>query len=84
MTNDTKRYVGTIMNTQRTYGFIRCEDIPYNVFYHNSTIFPRESLMRGDVVEFSIDENRFGRPIAVNVKLLKSNVEVNVEKKEIE
>lgn len=78
--------IGKVLFFDKTYGFIRCEGIPRDLFFHYSDI-DSESFYKvatpGDEVTFSIVETNDGKVRAANVKTLeniggKHNIKVRV------
>lgn len=70
-------------NNQKGYGFIASEE-GNDVFVHYSSILMdgRKTLHEDDIVEFEIGEGTTGREQAVNVKVVKFDVN-NEEKEEV-
>ncbi len=66
---EVKRYVGVVVTTKNTYGFIHCDDFPRNLFYHKTDCLPDDTLYRGDVVTFSLRPSKMGGDQATDVRL---------------
>jgi cold shock CspA family protein len=71
MTNEKIRYQGIITYQKYDYGFIKCDKLEENTFYHISNTIPSEQIHRGDRVSFEIGEGRYGKTQAINVRLLR-------------
>lgn len=72
MTDEKIRYVGTVVCNKYSYGFIQCDKLEENTFFHLSSTIRDEQIHRGDRVSFEIGEGRFGKTQAINVRLLKN------------
>jgi cold shock CspA family protein len=71
MTEEKIKYVGTVVTDKVSYGFIKCDKLEENTFYHYTQCNPKDRIRVGDVVEFEISESRFGRSQATNVHLIR-------------
>lgn len=63
---------------QKGYGFIRPEDGSKDVFVHYTGIVceGRKTLVEGTKVEFSMGKDERGRPKAIDVHIVKDDIEV--------
>lgn len=85
---------GTVLFFNKTYGFIRCDTIEEDIFFHFKSITSiekRRELCAGDVVDFDLEEGSNARASKVREvdevvegkKLLKAHI-FNIENGEFE
>ena len=67
-----RKYVGQVIYDRTSYGFIKCDKLAENTFYHYSQTLPIEQIHKGDAVEFELGEGRDGRTVATNVRLVRT------------
>eukprot|EP00960_Hanusia_phi_P069904 767188-Hanusia_phi.AAC.12 len=62
------REMGTVTMVKDSYGFIKCCDRDERLFFHFSEVNQRDLIPRvGDEIEFTVQEDREGRNVAVQI-----------------
>jgi cold shock CspA family protein len=61
-----------MFNTGKGYGFIASSEFPQNIFCHTKSIWlpPGEFPSAGDECIFTVGQDRLGRAVANNVKIM--------------
>jgi cold shock CspA family protein len=68
---EKKTYRGIVCYDRTTYGFIQCDELRDNTFYHYSACVPCEQIHKGDVVEFELAPGRDGKIQASKVRIIR-------------